>query len=69
MAVMARKSNRKQVNCTVSAAQFEAYQRLKVVTELRGSDLIRNLLETACEQYGIEWPDDLPRRGKHERTE
>lgn len=63
---MPRKPGRKQISTTVTAEQHAA------ATVLAGKEglnaYVRRLIAEDAEKRGVEWPDNLPERGKYDRS-
>jgi hypothetical protein len=64
---MPRKTIRKQISFTVSAAQHAAFLVQADRHSMTPSDYMRWLLARDADELGETWPDDLLGAGKYER--
>jgi hypothetical protein len=60
-------STHPQINARLTAAQLAAVSEAARRADCQLADLIRWGLALACAEHGIDFPDDLPRRGKYRR--
>jgi hypothetical protein len=60
-------SNHPQINARLTAAELAAVKEAAERADCQLADLVRWGLALACAEHGIDWPDDLPRRGEYRR--
>lgn len=64
---MPRRSDRRNLNATVSAEQFAATWRAARRRAMGLAEYLRWLVKRDIEVQGGTWPEDLPERGKYRR--
>lgn len=62
---MPRRSNRKQLNITVTTEQYALTKRLAGAEGLNA--YLRRLVAEDAQRRGVCWPDNLPEPGKYTR--
>jgi hypothetical protein len=66
---MTPKPNRKQITSWLTPGQLTALKRAVGLTGVSQSDFIRAALGETVKAWGLEWPDDMPKRGTYEREQ
>ena len=56
-------SNKPQIKTHVSEQQHEAIIKAQKLSGLTPSQFRRLALKNLCEQYGVTFPDDMPKHG------
>ena len=60
-------SDLKLITIKFSPAQIKALREMEEVTGKNKSELVRVGLATMCEAFGVDFPTNVAKRGKHKR--
>jgi hypothetical protein len=64
---MPRNPDHRQINATVSRDQHNALETARVIAGEEKAQFIRQSIAERCQRLGVEWPDDLMKRGTYKR--
>lgn len=60
--------SRKQVGMRTTSDQWGAFEKALIASGMSHVEFVRYAFTLACEQYGVEFPQNMPKVGKYERN-